>query len=66
MKGAYNLGTPKSSAEAIRISAKTAQNLCRMVECTIVGEISTARHLTRQEARKHVKNIRKNPTSRIK
>ena len=53
------MGPPKSSTEATETSAKTAQRLCRNVECTIVGETSvfSVKKPTRQETRKYVENI---------
>ena len=49
MKGASNLGTLKSSAEATGKFAETAQSLYRKEECTIVGRTfaSTAKNPTK-------------------
>ena len=53
MKGASSFGTPKSSAEAIRNSAETAQSIYRKEEHTIMGSFftSTAKNPIKQETK---------------
>ena len=61
MKRDSNLDIPKSSAEATGNFIKTAQNLCRKVECTNLEETfaSTARQETRKcEEYKNETNIK--------
>ena len=49
MKGASNLNTPKSSAEASGNSAETAQNFYRKEVCTIVGYSFASTVMEREE-----------------
>ena len=63
MKGASNLGIPKSSTEATGNCAETKQSLCRKEEFKIVGGTFTvtAKNPTRLEIRRYVKNIPQKP-----